>query len=321
MYSLREYIKNPGLIWIGLANHGFFDWMKDEQYLSIKYRIIFHKKLNLDNPQTFNEKIQWLKLHDRKPEYTTMVDKYAVKEYVKDIIGEKYIIPTLGVWDRFDEIDFDSLPNQFVLKCTHDSGGLVIVREKSSFDKKAAKKKLEKCLKKNFYYIGREWPYKNVKPCIIAERYLEEKGHVVPEDNNSYDDDNLRGANRHGLSDYKFFVFNGKAKFFYITYDRAKNTGTCIDIYDMQFNKISATWGYRNSQYKFVKPDNFVEMVKLAEMLGRNMSHVRVDFYSVNRKIFFGELTFYTWSGFVPILPEEWDYKAGKLLDIKDLSG
>ena len=184
--KLIKILKNPGYIFIALSRLGFFKKMNDEKYLCIVYKIRTGKTLNLENPKTFNEKLQWLKLYDRKIEYTTMVDKYAVKQYVADKIGENHIIPTLGVWDKFEDIDFDKLPNNFVLKCTHDSGGLVICRDKSKLDMNAAKKKLNKSLKRNYFYAGREWPYKDVKPRIIAEKYLEEKGKTVPEDYKVY---------------------------------------------------------------------------------------------------------------------------------------
>ena len=171
-----------------LDSRGFFKFMSDEAYLKFMYKLKMKRKLNLSDPQTFNEKLQWLKIYDRKPEYTTMVDKYEAKKYVADIIGEEYIIPTLGVWDRFEDIDFDELPDQFVLKCTHDSGGLVICRDKSKLDLKAAKKKINKSLKRNYYWIGREWPYKNVRPRIIAEKFMTDP---------TSDD----------LQDYKFFFF------------------------------------------------------------------------------------------------------------------
>lgn len=172
--KVLEYVKHPTKIFIFLQNRCNFKVLPDKMYLKICYKLATGKKLDLKNPQTFNEKLQWLKLYDRKPEYTRMVDKYEAKKYVAEKIGEEYIIPTLGVWDHFDEIDFDSLPDQFVLKCTHDSGGLVIVRDKAKLDKVAAKQKIEKSLKRNYYYSGREWPYKDVKPRIIAEKYMED---------------------------------------------------------------------------------------------------------------------------------------------------
>ena len=191
--NIKEFFVNPVARFDILSSRGLLDWMDDETYLRKYYKLRMGKELNLENPQTFNEKLQWLKLHDRKDIYTTMVDKYEVKKYVSNIIGEQYIIPTYGVWDRFDDIDFDSLPEQFVLKCTHDSGGLIIVRDKSKLDIKAAKKKINKCLKRNYYSHGREWPYKNVKPCVVAEAYMEDDATSE-------------------LRDYKFFCFDGEVK-------------------------------------------------------------------------------------------------------------
>ena len=176
-----------------LNRRNLLNWMPDKMYIEMLYKVRMGRKLNLDNPQTFNEKLQWLKLYDRKPEYTTMVDKAAVKDYVADKIGSEYIIPTLGVWEHFDDIDFDQLPNQFVLKCNHDSGGLVICKDKASLDMEAAREKIESSLKRNFYYHSREWPYKNVKPCIIAEKYMVDESGTE-------------------LKDYKFYCFGGDRK-------------------------------------------------------------------------------------------------------------
>ena len=296
MIGLSKYFRNPRLIWVILANRGLFDWMSDEKYLALKYWIVFHKKLDISNPMTFNEKIQWLKLYDRRPEYTIMVDKYTAKEYARRIIGERYIIPNLGVWEHFDDIDFDSLPQKFVLKCTHDSGGVVVVRDKEKFDRRLAKKKIEKSLKKNFYYIGREWQYKNVKPRIIAEKWI--------------------GSTNDSISDYKFLVFDGKVKAFYITYDRGKDSGTRIDVFDRNCNRILMKWGYENSDYEFTRPPNFEEMIRLAEVMGKGFIHIRVDFYNINGNIYIGELTFHTWSGFERIIPEKWDYEFGKWIKL-----
>lgn len=168
---IKEIIKNPKTI-IYILNNKKIITLPDKAFIKLKYKDKFGKKINLNNPQTFNEKLQWLKLYDRNPEYTKMVDKYEVKKYVASIIGEEYIIPTLGVWNKFEDIDFNKLPDQFVLKCTHDSGGLVICKDKSKLDINEAKKKIEKSLKINYYYLSREWPYKNVKPQIIAEKYM-----------------------------------------------------------------------------------------------------------------------------------------------------
>ena len=196
----KDIIKEPNKIAFGLTNLGLTKWMSDERYLKWVYKLSFDKKLDLEDPQTFNEKLQWLKINDRRPLYVQLVDKYKVKKYVAEVLGEEYIIPTLGVWDRFEDIDFDKLPDQFVLKCTHDSGGLAICRDKSTFDKKAAEKKIKRSLKSNFFWRGREWPYKNVKPRIIAEQYM-------------YD-----GSG--DLADYKIHNFNGETKFILVCRDR-----------------------------------------------------------------------------------------------------
>lgn len=276
----------------------FFSFIPDEQYLKLMYRLQVGKKLNLDNPKTYNEKLQWMKIHNRKPEFCDLVDKYEVKKVVSSAIGDEFIIPTLGIWDKFDDINFESLPNQFVLKCTHDSGGVVICKDKRTFDKDNARRILEKSLKCNFYWVAREWPYKNVKPRILAEELIGDGNEI------------------HGLSDYKIFVFNGKARAFYITYDRGTESGTKIDVYDIEGNRLPFTWGYPTSDYPLVKPKNFDLMISLAEKLGEKLPHVRVDFYNLNGKIYFGEMTFYCWSGLKAFVPDEWDKRFGDWIDL-----
>ena len=194
--------------------------INDELYLKMMYWIRLNKKLNLDNPKGFNEKLQWLKLYDRQEKYTKMVDKYEAKKYVSNIIGEEYIIPTIGIYENFDEINFDELPNKFVMKCTHDSGGIVICRDKKNFDINIAKKKINKCLKTNYYYPGREWPYKNVKPRIIIEKYMEEKNFTQ-------------------LNDYKFMCFDGKVKCCFVCSERDnKNEGLAVTFFDENWEKM-----------------------------------------------------------------------------------
>lgn len=261
----------------------------DELYLKCRFRRTMKKKLNLNNPITFSEKLQWLKIHDRKDIYTTMVDKYEVKKYVADIIGEEYIIKTYGLWDSFEEIDFSQLPNSFVLKCTHDSGGLVICKDKNKMDFNAAKEKIEICLRRNFYWPGREWPYKNVKPRIIAEEYME---------------DEATGE----LRDYKFFCFDGVVKALFIATDRQKTNGeTRFDFFDENFNHLDLRNGHKNADIPPEKPQNFEKMKQLAVQLSEGIPHIRVDFYEVDGKIYFGELTLSHWSGMEPFEPEEWD--------------
>ena len=269
----------------------------DSLFIRMAYFRRMKKFPNLKNPQTFNEKLQWLKLHNRKPEYTTMVDKYEAKKYVADLIGEEYIIPTLGVWDRFDDIDFDSLPDQFVLKCTHDSGGLVICQDKAKLDKEAAKKKIEASLKDNYYWQGREWPYKNLKPRIIAEQFLE----------------NPESAD---LFDYKFFCFHGEPKVMYISNDHGADPRT--DFFDMEFQHLPIKARDPNADIPPCKPEKFEEMKRLAEVLSKEMPHLRVDFYYVNGKVYLGELTFYHMSGFTEFTPPEWNMRMGDWIQLPE---
>lgn len=277
-------------------------WGTDRQFIRFWFKLKMGYYPDLDNPKTFNEKLQWLKLYYRKPIQTTMVDKYAVKKYVADIIGEEYIIPTLGVWEAFDDIDFDSLPNQFVLKCTHDSGGLVICKDKSKLDKNAAKMKIEKCLKTDFYKAGREWPYKNVPGRIIAEQYMV--------DESGYE-----------LKDYKWFCFDGEPTILFIAQDRDKvNEETKFDFYDMDFNLLPFTNGHPNSGVKREIPAGFEKMKELAAKLSEGMPHVRVDFYDIDGNIYFGEFTFFHNSGSVKFNPKEWDNKLGDFLTLPEKS-
>lgn len=269
-------------------------------YLSYIYKKRFGKSIDWKNPQTFNEKLQWLKLYDRKPEYTQMVDKYEAKKYVADRIGEEYIIPTLGIWDKFDDIDFDALPNQFVLKCTHDSGGLVICTDKSKLDIEKARAKISRSLKTNYYWHGREWPYKNVTPRIIAEKYMV--------DESGYE-----------LKDYKFFCFDGSAKAMFIASDRSNpNEETKFDFYDMDFNHLPFTNGHPNSNHEIRCPKSFEKMKELAGALSEGIPQLRVDFYDINGQVYFGELTFSHWSGMVPFKPEKWDKLFGDWINLPD---
>ena len=251
-----------------LCYHGYFNWLPDEQYLKLLYFGSFGKKLNLTHPQTYNEKIQWLKLHDRKPEYSIMVDKCEAKKYIAERIGEEYVVPTYGVWDKFEDIEFDTLPDKFVLKCTHDSGGLVICRDKRQLDYQIAKKKITRSLNTNYYKTGREWPYKDVKPRIIAEKLLE---------------DEKCGD----IKDYKIYTFEGIAKALMINSGR-QNGKTVADYYDIDFRKLDFTWGYPHSDEESEKPKNFTEMIKIAELISQRFPHLRVDFYEVNGKSYLG---------------------------------
>ena len=299
---MKENFRKWMLDWFYRLNrYNLLKWLPDKTYLKVFYRLKFDKKLDLKNPKTFNEKLQWLKLNDRNNDYTNMVDKYSVKEYVANLIGGEYIVPTLGVWNNFDEIDFDLLPEQFVLKCTHDSGGLVICRDKSQFDKQLAKIKIEKSLKVNYYWQSREWPYKYVKPQIIAEQYIQDSADNSEE----------------GLTDYKFFCFDGEPKAMFIATDRAKrDTETKFDFFDMEFNHLPFTNGHPNSDKPINKPEQFELMIELAKKLSDGLPHVRVDFYESEGNIYFGELTFFHWGGFVKFDPPEWDDIFGSWLNL-----
>lgn len=274
--------------------------LPDKLHIKARYALKMGKKLNLENPQTFNEKLQWLKLYDRKPIYTAMVDKYEVKQYIAERIGEEYIIPTLGVWDRFDDIDFNVLPNKFVLKCTHDSGGLVICKDKSVFDKAAAKKKIEKSLKRNYFLIHREWPYKNVKRRIIAEKYMED-------------------SKTSELRDYKFYCFNGEPKFLYVSEGLADHSTAKLSFLNMDWTFAPFRRNdFQNFDNLPEKPQNYENMCELAGQLSKNIPFLRVDLYEINGKIYFSELTFSPGAGFTKFYPEQWDYTLGEWIKLPE---
>jgi hypothetical protein len=274
--------------------HYFSKFMSDRTFVCWEYLSGMGHFPNLENPTTYNEKLQWLKLNDKHEEYSKLVDKLEVKEYIERTIGDQYIIPTIGgPYSSFDEIDFEALPNEFVLKTTHDSGGVVVCPDKSKLDKESARKKLERSLKNNYFYEHREYPYKNIKPRIFVEKYMvDESGKE--------------------LKDYKFFVFNGKCKMLFVATDRPFDTR--FDFFDAEFNHLPFEQGHPLASKKINKPENFEKMVELAEKLGTGFPHVRVDLYNINGKIYFGELTFFHFSGNVPFKPAEWDKKIGDWL-------
>lgn len=275
-------------------------FLTDKQYVSLKFRANMGYWLDWNHPVTYNEKLQWLKINYHNPLWTKLVDKYEVKEYVSSLIGEQYIIPTLGIWNSFDEIDFNSLPNQFVLKCTHDSGGLAICRNKSTFNIEKARKKIEKSLATNYYWREREWPYKNVKPRIIAEKYME---------------DSKTGE----LRDYKFFCFDGQVKYLFIASERnVKGTEVKFDFYDENFNHLDLKQKHPMSSKVLEKPATFEEMKHLASLLSKGLPEARCDFYEVNGKIYFGEITFFHHGGMVPFHPSSWDKEFGSWIIIPE---
>lgn len=280
MNKIISYIVEPKKIILYLMNKNYLSFIPDETFLKMKYKLMMGTKLDLENPKTFNEKLQWLKLHDRNPEYTKMVDKYEAKEYVANIIGKEYIIPTLGVWDKFDDIDFDALPNEFVLKPTHTSGNVFICKDKSKIDYKKLKKQVNKWLKRDYYRIHREWPYKNVKPRIIAEKYMEDQtGELV---------------------DYKVYAFNGKCDYVMTCVDRAKGE-TKFLYYDKNWN-LKKEFSFDGLKYgqtiNVPRPKNLDKMFGFAEILSKDIPFVRVDFYEANGNLYFGELTFFPSAGF-----------------------
>ena len=298
-----EFYMNQDLRNIYIHFYGFLHkipCLKHNDKLAIKLGWYSHMsyRLNLKHPVSYNEKLQWMKLFDHNPSYTQMVDKFAVKDYVANIIGREYVIPTLGVWDSFDDIDFSLLPNQFVLKCTHDSGGLVICKDKSMLDVCAAKAKIENSLAVDFYAMGREWPYKNVPKRIIAEEYKEDK---------------KTGE----LRDYKFFCFNGRVKWMFIATERQHHEEPYFDFFDEDFNHLDIRQGHPNAPKIPEKPINFEIMKQLASKLSKNLKQIRVDFYEVDGKVYFGELTFFHHGGWTPFEPEEWDYIFGKELQLR----
>lgn len=276
--------------------YGLLNLLSDKTYTRLKYRLKMNRKLNLKKPETFTEKLNWLKLYDHDPRYIPLVDKWDVTSFVHERIGEGYCIKKLGVWDTFEEINFDDFPNQFVLKCTNDSGGIVICKDKALFDREAARIVLNHSLKRNYYWHNREWPYKNLKPRILAEEFLVD-------------------ASGNGLIDYKFFCFDGKPEFMFIATGRAEGK-TCFDFYDMDFNWIPVKQHYPNAKQRPEKPECFDEMIVLAQKLAQGLKHVRVDFFQVDGKVYFGELTFTHFGGYERFEPEIYDYEFGKLLNL-----
>ena len=323
--GLKNYLKNPKAIYAYFAGRGLLNWMSDKAFLKLAYRMKMGKKLNLENPQTFNEKLQWLKIHDRNPEYTRMVDKYEAKKYVAERIGEQYIIPTLGVWDSFDEIDFDVLPDRFVLKCTHDSGGLVICRDKRALDKEKAKEKIERSLARNYYLRGREWPYKNVTPRIIAEEYIIVKEAITCETEQKDFVSFSELQSKNGLLDYKFMCFDGKVRVLFLDIGViGKGTGHAEAYYRNVYDRDGTPLPFKETREHYPKPvalpDNLSDMVAVAEKLSANIPHLRVDLYRLdNGDIKVGELTFFHGGGFSNVFdPPEWDYTFGSWIRLPE---
>lgn len=298
--TIKNLLKHPTrIIPAVLVRYG--SWLPDAIYLKLKYYEVFGKRLNLRNPQTFNEKLQWLKLYDRKPEYTTMVDKVEAKKWVADKIGEQYIIPTLGVWDRAEDIDFDSLPDQFVLKTNHDSGAVIICKDKSKLNIDEVRRKLDKSLQTDYYKLGREWPYKNVKRRILAEKFMV--------DESGYE-----------LKDYKIFCFDGKPEFIQVDFDRFASSGHKRNLYSPSWDLLDFEYGYPSDHGHVIdKPENLDEILSLASTLSQGHPFLRVDFYTINSDSKFGETTFYPECGIGRFTPEAKDVIYGNKLKIREI--
>lgn len=290
MDKLIKYIKDPNYQIGKLFIRHCPKLMSDKYFISVTWKKCFGYKLPWKNPRTFNEKLQWLKLNDHNPLYSTLVDKYAVKKWISEKIGAQYVIPTLGVYQSVEDIDIETLPNQFVLKCTHDSGSVIICKDKRDFNFDEAKSKLSKALKRNYYYVAREWPYKNVPHRIIAEPYL---GKIE------------------AAEDYKFFCFNGKVKYFKVDYNRFSNH--IANYYDR--NGEFQPWGesglpISDTIHLSLPQEVLEEMIAKAETLSEGTKFMRVDFYSDNGEVRFGECTLYPSAGFNPltdvIMEEKW---------------
>lgn len=295
--SLKRAANNPLIIYAHLLQKWPFTYVSDEYFVRAYYYCYHKEHLNLDNPQKFNEKIQWLKLYNRKKEYSTMTDKCLVKEYVASKIGNEYIVPTIGVWDNPANIDFDELPSQFVLKCNHDSGSIIICRDKNTFDSNKAIKKLEKSFRTNQFLKAREYAYKDIKKRIIAEAYLSD-------------------IDKEELMDYKFFCFNGEPKF--VSTDKGRFSGLHIrNFYNTDWEFINVQFGELNDPLHLdQKPKNFDKMLEICRKLSSGIPHVRVDLYNIDGKILFGELTFYHGGGTEIITPVEYEYEWGSYIEL-----
>lgn len=268
----------------------YYSFYNDAAYLEKRFEYKTGYRLNLNNPKTFNEKLQWLKLYNHNPLYTTLVDKYAVKQYVTNVIGVQYVIPTLGIWNRYEDINFDILPEKFVLKCTHDSGSVIIVDNKNKIDYKYIKEKLNRALSINYYWMGREWPYRNVPRKIIAEKYMAESSQMI---------------------DYKFLCFNGNPRIVFTCTERFSSDGLKVTFFDLDWNRLDFERHYPSSKKKIERPYNLELMISLSEKLSKGIPFVRVDFYEIDGRVYFGEMTFFPGGGMEEFTPQIWDRELG----------
>ena len=275
-------------------------FLPDKIYLNLFYFSTTGRFINFKNPKGFNEKQQWLKVNDRRPEYTKLVDKLAVREHIDSVLGEGHLFPLLGKWESFDDVDFSTLPNQFVLKCNHDSGSTKVIKDKSALTQKdfdEMKIFFSRRLSHDFFYAGREYPYKGIKPCIIAEQLM-------------VDEKNPEKS----IEDYKFFCFNGVPKVMFVATDRSIDCR--FDFFDMEFNHLDIFNIHPNADKPIKKPELFDEMKDIAAKLSQGMKFVRIDLYELNGRIYFGEYTFFHGGGFQLFSPPKWERKLGDWLDI-----
>ena len=274
-------------------------FLPDKLYLRLFYFATTGRMLHFRNPRGYNEKLQWIKIYDRHPEHSKLVDKVAVREHIKEVWGEEHLFPLLGYWECFDEIDFSVLPNQFVLKCNHDSGSTKVIRDKASLtreDMDALRKHFTNRLKHDFYYAGREYPYKGLKRYILAEACMVDE----------------RNPDK-SIEDYKFYCFNGEPKIMLVVSDRATNCR--FDFFDMDFIRLDIVRSKPNSSIPPQKPEKFEEMKKVASELCEGIRHVRIDMYELNGKLYFGEYTFFPGGGFQLFHPEEWEQRLGDWIE------
>lgn len=303
LITFFNLIKNPGKMVRPMVSNGMLRWMSDEMFEKIVFKASLGYKLDLNNPKTFNEKLQWLKLYNRKPEYTRMVDKYKVREYIREKLGDEYLIPLLGVWDSVEDIDFNVLPDQFVLKCNHDQGSVVVCKDKSTFDVETAKRKLSRKLAKDQYTAIREWPYKDVPRKIIAEKYMTDS-----DDSSDF-------------TDYKFFCFNGYVDCVMVCLERSSgDTKFYFFDKDWKLKRLNLRGKNAPDGFTIPKPDQMDKMFEVAAKLSKGLPFARVDLYQSNGHVYFGEITFFPDSGFDANLLPETDQYFGSLIHLEDVN-
>lgn len=301
--KIKKLLTNKDARTIFLANRGFYHRMDDETYLRMLFKAYVGYELDLNEPRSFNEKMQWLKLYDHRPEYTDYVDKYKVRAYIEKTIGKEYLVPLIDAWDRADQIDFSKLPEKFVLKCNHDSGrGVYLCSDRSKLDEKAVRDLLGKSLKQNYYLRGREWPYKNVVPKIICEAFLE--------------DEASRPGEKFDLVDYKIMCFGGQVKCSFVCSERYSPEGLRVTFFDRDWKVLPFIRHYPKSSKQIPRPKLYEKMIELSETLSKDLPFARIDWYEVGGKLYFGEITLYPGSGFEEFTPVSADYELGSWIPL-----